>query len=146
MSEVVQPTALVGEWDLTRQVHDEQAGLSGTAFGKLTLAAEGDQIVWREQGTLLWNGSQLRFSRSYRLRRGDDGWWLDFADGRPFHAWRPGHPVHHPCGPDHYQGLIVIDGPDEWHTLWDLRGPDTTQRISTRLTRLRATRVVPAVG
>jgi hypothetical protein len=133
--ELVDPTALLGEWELTRELRDERAGLSGTAFGQLTLRTEDDRIAWLEQGTLLWNGSRLPFSRSYWLRRGDDGWWVDFPDGRPFHPWRPGDWVEHPCGEDSYHGLFSVAGPDEWHTEWDVRGPTTTQRITTRLSR-----------
>jgi Family of unknown function (DUF6314) len=136
VKEAGEPTALLGEWQLTRSLRDELAGLSGTASGRLTLRAEDDGIAWQEQGTLLWNGSQLPFSRSYRLRRTPTGWWLYFADGRPFHPWTPGHRVIHPCAEDEYHGLITVDGPDSWQTLWDVRGPATAQRIRTQFTRL----------
>jgi hypothetical protein len=136
VKEAVEPTALLGEWRLDRRVRDERAGLSGTALGLLTLRADDSQLVWREQGTLQWNGSQLPFSRSYLVRRVEGDWWLLFADGRPFHPWRPGEWVHHPCSEDDYHGLISIDGPDDWHTVWDVRGPATTQHITTRLGRL----------
>ncbi len=133
----IEPTALLGQWQLDRQVHDERAGLSGTVSGLLTLTTEADQIAWREQGTLLWNGSHMPVSREYWLRRIGDEWWLHFADDRPFHAWRPGDWVDHPCGEDIYQGLITIAGPDEWHTVWRLQGPDTAQHLTTRYTRER---------
>jgi hypothetical protein len=131
----VEPTALRGEWRLTRQVRDDHANLSGTASGVLTLLAEDDQIVWREQGTLLWNGLRMPFTRSYWLRHTDDGWWLYFPDGRPFHGWRPGHWVHHPCGADVYRGLITVTGPTAWATEWQLRGPSKAQRITTQFSR-----------
>ncbi len=135
VKESVEPTALLGEWQLTRAVRDEHAGLSGTAWGRLTLRTEASQIVWREEGTLLWNGSPVPFSRCYSLRRSEDRWWLHFSDGRPFHAWAPGDWVHHPCGEDEYHGLVTFDGPDDWQTLWDVRGPATEQRISTQFRR-----------
>jgi hypothetical protein len=133
---LIEPTALLGQWELTRQVHDERAGLSGSAAGQLTLRAEGDQIAWHEEGTLLWNGSSLPFSRAYFLRRNDDEWWLYFPGGGPFHAWRPGKWVHHPCSEDTYDGLITVKGLEEWDTQWDVRGPATDQRITTQLSRL----------
>jgi hypothetical protein len=135
VKEAVAPTALLGEWQLTRWVRDERAGLSGTASGRLTLRAEESQIAWEEQGTLLWDGSRMPFSRSYRLWRTVDGWWVYFPDGRPFHLWSPGHRVHHPCAEDSYRGLITISGPDAWQTLWDVRGPATSQSIRTELSR-----------
>lgn len=131
----VEPTNLLGEWQLDRWVHDVLTGLSGTVTGQLTLAAERDEIAWQERGTLLWNGSWMPVSRAYRFRRLDGRWWLCFPDGRPFHAWSPGQWVHHPCSEDDYRGLITIDSLDSWHMQWDVRGPATQQRISTRFTR-----------
>jgi hypothetical protein len=131
----VEPTALLGQWRLTRQVSDELAGLSGTAAGELTLRAEGDEIAWCERGVLRWNASELPFSRAYQLRRVDAEWWLFFSDGRPFHAWHPGHWVDHPCRADVYRGLVTIVAPGAWHTRWDLRGPAKQQRITTQFSR-----------
>ncbi len=135
--EAVSPTALLGEWQLTRWVRDELLGRAGTVAGCLTLRAEGGQIAWQEQGTLLWNGSRMPVTRSYVVRMVEGRWWLHFSDGRPFHVWSPGRWVHHPCGPDSYRGLICIEGPQTWHIQWDVRGPATSQRIRTYLSRSR---------
>jgi hypothetical protein len=133
------PTALLGDWRLTRRLADRRTGLSGVVRGQLTLRSEGGgHISWVEQGTLLWNGSRLAVSRSYRLLRAEDGWWLYFPDGRSFHAWTPGQWVHHPCREDSYRGLITITGPDRWRTLWEVDGPDKAQRIVTWLSRSAA--------
>jgi hypothetical protein len=129
------PTALLGGWRLARRLADRRTGRSGTVRGQLTLRVQGSQIAWAERGTLLWNGSRLSVSRSYRLRRAAEGWWLYFPDGRPFHAWLPGQWVHHPCGEDSYHGLITMTGPDRWRTLWEVDGPDKAQRIITQLSR-----------
>ena len=134
----IDPTALLGDWRLTRRLADRRTGLSGTVCGQLTLRSEHGQIAWVEQGTLLWNGSRLSVSRSYCLLRAEEGWWLYFPDGRPFHPWIPGQWVHHPCREDTYRGLITITGPDQWRTLWEVDGPDKAQRIITRLSRSRA--------
>lgn len=129
------PTALLGDWRLSRSLADRRSGLSGTVRGLLTLRSERGQIAWSEHGTLLWNGSRLSVSRSYRLVRAEEGWWLYFPDGRPFHAWMPGQWVDHPCREDYYRGLITITGPDQWRTLWEVDGPDKAQRITTWLSR-----------
>ena len=134
----IDPTDLLGDWRLTRTLADRRTGLSGTVYGRLTLRCERDQIAWVEQGTLLWNGSRLSVSRSYRLLRAEQGWWLYFPDGRPFHAWILGQWVHHPCREDSYRGLITITAPDQWRTLWEIDGPDKAQRIITWLSRSRA--------
>lgn len=135
----IEPTALLGDWRLTRRLADRRTGLSGTVRGQLTLRSEGaGHMSWAEQGTLIWNGSRLSVSRSYRLLRAEEGWWLYFPDGRPFHAWTPGQWVHHPCREDSYRGLISITGPDRWRTLWAVDGPDKAQRIITWLSRSTA--------
>lgn len=131
----VEPTALLGDWRLCRRLRDQRAGRFGIVEGSLTLRAEGGLIAWHEEGTLRWNGSRTPISRDYQLRHTDEGWWMEFADGRAFHPWRPGHWVSHPCAADVYDGLVSITGPDSWRTLWDVRGPDKSQRIITRLTR-----------
>ena len=134
----IDPTALLGDWRLTRELADRRTGRSGTVSGRLTLRSERGQIVWAEQGTVLWNGSRLPVSRSYRLRRAGEGWWLYFADGRLFHPWIPGRWVHHPCREDSYRGLITITGPDQWRTRWEVDGPDKAQLIITQLSRSTA--------
>ena len=132
----IDPTALLGDWRLTRRLADRRTGMSGVVRGRLTLRGEGGgHISWVEQGTLLWNGSRLSVSRSYRLLRAEEGWWVYFPDGRPFHAWTPGQWVHHPCREDSYRGLITITGPDRWRTRWEVDGPDKAQRIITWLSR-----------
>ena len=137
-SAAIDPTALLGDWRLTRELADRRTGRSGTVSGRLTLRSERGQIAWAEQGTLLWNGSRLPVSRSYRLRRAGEGWWLYFADGRLFHPWIPGRWVHHPCREDSYRGLITITGPDQWRTRWEVDGPDKAQLIITQLSRSTA--------
>jgi hypothetical protein len=131
----IDPTVLLGDWRLTRTLADRHMGLSGTVSGQLTLREKNDQITWVEQGTLLWNGSRLPVSRSYLLRRAEDGWWLYFSDGQPFHPWTPGQWVQHPCREDTYRGLITITGPEAWHTLWEVKGPEKNQQIATHLSR-----------
>ncbi len=143
-SAAIDPTALLGDWRLTRSLADRRAGLTGTVSGRLTLRSEGGPIAWAEQGILLWNGSRLPVSRSYRLLRAEQGWWLYFPDGGPFHPWIPGQWVHHPCREDSYRGLITITGPDQWRTLWEVEGPGKSQRIMTRLSRLSASGREPA--
>jgi hypothetical protein len=131
----IDPTALLGDWRLARRLTDQRSGLSGTVSGRLSLRSERGQITWVEQGTLLWNGSRLPVSRSYRLLRSEEGWRVYFSDGRLFHAWIPGQWVRHLCREDTYRGLITITGSDHWGTLWEVNGPDKAQRIITSFRR-----------
>jgi hypothetical protein len=117
-------------------VADRLAGRQGTVTGELTVTADGAGLRWHERGTLRWAGVDRPVTRTYRLREHADGWWVEFADGRPFHPWRPGERVTHPCRADVYCGLVTVDG-DTVRTLWDVRGPAKDQRLVTRLTRER---------
>lgn len=125
---------LAGRWALARRVADRRAGRYGTVAGELVIAPDGDGLCWAERGTLRWGGAAYPVSRTYLLREGPDGWEVRFADGRPFHPWRPGERVTHPCRADLYTGLVAVE-PDRVRTLWDVRGPAKEQRLVTRLTR-----------
>ena len=124
------PGELVGRWSLTRRLADRRAGVLGTMSGALVIGPDGDGLRWAESGVLRWAGREVPATRTYLLR---DGWVL-FEDGRPFHPWRPGRPVTHPCRDDLYTGLIAVDG-DRLRVLWDVRGPTKDQRIVTRCRR-----------
>jgi hypothetical protein len=132
---ILEPERLLGEWTLARRFADLGAGRHGTVHGHLVLREHGAGIDWDEQGVLRWQDVEVPVSRSYRLRRRDGGWWVFFADGQPFHPWQPGEWVEHSCRADRYHGLISVDGPDRWRTLWDVVGPGKAQRIVTRFTR-----------
>jgi Family of unknown function (DUF6314) len=131
------PGDLVGRWVLARRVADRVTGRQGTVRGELTVAADPAGLRWEESGTLVWGGLRRPVSRTYLLRERGDGWWVEFEDGRPFHPWRPGVAVTHPCRADVYTGLITVDG-DRIRTAWDVRGPGKEQRLVTRLYRSAA--------
>lgn len=129
------PHDLVGGWQLQRRLADRLTGTLGRVEGTLTIEDAGDGLRWFEAGVLLWDGLRLDVSREYGLRPGPDGWWMTFADGRPFHPWTPGEHVTHPCAQDLYRGLVDVR-PDAIRTLWDVTGPAKSQRIITRLRRV----------
>ena len=132
---VFAPDGLVGTWVVRRRLVDRRAGVFAAMDGDLELTRQPDGVDWVETGVLHWLGQDIEVSRRYLLRETDDGWWVRFADGRPFHPWTPGAPVAHPCGPDLYRGLVTVDGPERWRMLWDVTGPRKDQRIVTRFTR-----------
>jgi hypothetical protein len=125
---------LVGRWQLRRRVADRVTGRHGTVAGLLTVVPDGKGFRWAEAGVLRWAGVDRPVTRTYLLRERAGGWWVEFADGRPFHPWRPGEWVTHPCRADVYTGLVTVDG-DQIRTLWDVRGPGKDQRLVTRLGR-----------
>jgi uncharacterized protein DUF6314 len=128
---------LVGRWSLARRVADRVAGRQGTVSGVLTVSADGAGLRWDERGTFTWGGVERPVTRAYLLREWPDGWWVEFTDGRPFHPWRPGAVVTHPCRADVYTGLVTVDGA-RMRTCWDVRGPGKEQRLVTRFYRSAA--------
>jgi hypothetical protein len=133
----VEPTQLLGTWQLQRRVLDRLAGLHGTVSGTLQLCPTNspDTVRWFEQGTFHYAGAVFDAERELTVRRRADGWFVHFADGREFHPWTPGEPVTHPCRADLYRGLVETS-PHRLRMLWDVRGPRKDQRMVTRCTRV----------
>lgn len=141
------PRTLLGRWALRRRVTDRTTGLVGTVRGTLQISAHADSLLWEEAGRFDWmlpaSGTSrwqparsAQISRSLRLALADGQWWMQFADGRPFHPWRPGAVVEHPCAADLYRGIVAVDrGSTRMRTVWDVSGPTKDQRLVTRLTR-----------
>lgn len=129
------PRGLVGRWELRRRVADRAAGRHGTMVGELAVAPDAGGLRWDERGILRWAGAEHPATRTYLLREGEDGWQVTFPDGRPFHPWRPGQVVTHPCRADLYTGLVTVSG-DRMHTLWDVHGPTKHHRLITRFRRI----------
>ena len=108
MSEV-RPTDLLGVWQLQRRLVDRRAGQFGHVTGWLELTLVGSVVHWLELGELEWDGQTFEVTRELHIIRSGDGWEVRFTDGRPFHDWRPGAVVEHPCGADLYRGLVWVD-------------------------------------
>jgi hypothetical protein len=127
---------LVGSYALRRSVQDRRAHLAGTVTGSMNVVVEVDRLAWRECGELSWNGRTVPVSRTSFLVDLDGQPWMTFADGRPFHPWRPGEDVSHPCGADLYVGRIEVS-PAGIRTVWRVTGPAKEQRLTTDLTPMR---------
>lgn len=133
---MLQPTDLLGEWELRRSVVDRLAGVEGTVTGSTTLSlTDPDEVRWYESGTMTLDGRTVPVSRTLSVRRSDDDvWTVHFADGRVFHPWVWGTSVGHACAPDDYTG--VLDGDAErWTVRWDARGPAKDYTLTSELRR-----------
>ena len=135
------PTDLLGTWRLHREVEDRLAGEHRTVAGTSVLElVEPGRVRWHEEGFMRWPGHDVPVQRTLWVVREDDGWAVRFEDGRPFHPWAVGQPVEHPCAPDHYTGLIEVDGtdgcgPTSWRVEWRARGPQKDYVMRTVLRR-----------
>ena len=132
------PLDLLGRWYLERTIEDRRGATTLGVAGTAVLAPTDDGAVrWHEEGVLHRPGAEpVEVSRTLLLvppaPGGEGSWWVRFADGRPFHPWRPGADVQHPCAPDHYRGRVDLDGADAWRVRWTVLGPakDYTMRTS----------------
>ena len=124
---MLEPTALVGTWTLTRVVDDRLAGERRDVSGRATLELEApDRVRWHEEGTMTWAGRSVPVSRTLHVVRDGADWEVRFSDGRTFHPWAVGAEVDHPCAPDHYRGLVQADGDPvgRWTVEWRAQGPE----------------------
>jgi hypothetical protein len=127
-------------WDLARRIVDRPVDGGAVRFGHvvgtLTLAADGADVTWCEEGVLSWSGHDLPVSRRLIVRRTPDGWVVCFDDGRPFHPWSPGAPIVHACAPDTYRGLVAVSADRRtMRVVWDVTGPGKDRRLFTRCSR-----------
>lgn len=132
------PHALLGVWDLSREIVEQPGDERSRVDGTTTLAADGDSIDWYETGTLSRRGLRTPVSRRLRIEPREDGWFVTFEDGRDFHPWRPGEPVEHPCGADRYVGTIRRLDTDHWTVQWRVTGPRKDYVMTSVLTRSAA--------
>jgi hypothetical protein len=124
---------LVGAWRLTRAIEDRRTGQRGRLEGRAVFEAEGDGLVYREEGRLVLGAFETLAHRAYRyafpvphLAE------VLFEDGRAFHgldlsagAWT----ATHRCGRDLYEGDFRAEGPDAWRARWRVTGPRKDQRL-----------------
>ena len=133
----VSPVDLLGTWDLRRVVDDRRAGQRHDVRGTATLLRESaDRVRWSETGTMTWGDRAVEVGRTLFVVRTAEQWWVEFSDGRPFHPWAVGRPVEHPCTPDHYVGLIEVDGAG-WTVEWRATGPEKDYVMTTVHSRHR---------
>jgi hypothetical protein len=127
------PTALSGRWRWERVIEDHLAHEHSTVAGSLHLVGVDGGLSWEESGRWSRSTGVVEVRRTLRIRELEDGWWVLFEDGRPFHPWRPGEEVVHPCGQDSYRGLVT-GTTAAWKVRWDVRGPAKDYTMTSVLT------------
>ncbi|ROR90655.1 DUF6314 family protein [Nocardioides aurantiacus] len=127
------PRLLLGGWLLERTIEDRRGDLDGVVEGRLELAEEApDRLRWEERATWLRPGGEVPVTRTLRVVRRGEGWWVLFEDGRDFHPWSPGDAVVHDCRSDTYRG-VVTGSPASWSVTWEVTGPAKDYVMHTRL-------------
>ncbi len=128
-----------GDWTLSREIEDFAQDRRGRMTGTARFMPERGGLRCREAGTLAFDGlPPMATERETIWQASDDGIEVAFADGRPFHSFRPGDlspAARHDCAPDLY--LVTYDfarWPD-WRAEWRVTGPRKDYRMTTRYTR-----------
>lgn len=130
------PVTLLGDWSFVRTVEDRLGGEVLRVDGALSLVEEGlSRIRWHERGVMRRETGDLEVFRVLFLVEGEAGWLVTFEDGRPFHPWRVGEWVEHPCAADLYRGLVKADGSELWSVTWQVSGPRKDYVMTTHLGR-----------
>lgn len=127
------PADFLGLWRLDRAIDDRLAGTAGRFEGTARFVAQGDGLLYREEGTLrLGDGPPLAAHRAYLWRWERDGVLVSFPDGRPFHRFRPegaSEGTDHPCGADLYRVAYDFAAFPRWAAEWRVEGPRKDYRM-----------------
>lgn len=129
--------AFEGRWDITRQIEDQRAALTGHFTGTCVWTPDGDGLTQEETGTLTYGAAPpMQATRRYLWRTDGRATHVFFDDGRAFHTIpAPGEEALHDCPPDTYRVRYTFDGPDAFSTIWHVTGPRKDAVLTTRFTR-----------
>lgn len=111
-----------GAWIVRREITgSESAVFAGDA--RFTPDAAG--LAYTERGALRIGGRDLVAERRYHWRLAEGRIEVAFADGRPFHGFRPATraEAQHDCPPDHYRVFYDFAAWPAWQTVWRVTGP-----------------------
>ncbi len=129
----------IGDWTLSREIEDFAQDRRGRMTGSALFTPEDGGLRCRETGTLAFDGLPPMATERETLWQASGGWIaVAFADGRPFHRFRPADAApaaRHDCAPDLY--LVTYDfarWPD-WRAEWRVTGPRKDYRMTTAYTR-----------
>lgn len=130
---------LADTWWVSRVLVDQAKGARGTFLGRAAFDPDGDDLAYREIGTMVFGDYRGAGHRTYRYRFPSPGRAaVSFDDGRPFHdldlsdgTWR----ADHLCGADRYQGRFTAVSSEAWLAEWRVTGPRKDLVITGRYLR-----------
>ncbi len=136
----VEPTDLLGVWDLARRIVDRPVDGGAPRFGRvvgtLTLAPDGEDVAWCEEGVLTWAGHDLPVTRgSSCTERPGVGWCASTTGARSTRG-----PPARRSSTTAVQTRIAASSTSPpiagtMRVVWDVSGPDKDRRLFTRCTR-----------
>jgi hypothetical protein len=131
----------VGLWAVARRIDDAAGGQAGQFDGQAVLEPEAEQdLVYAEAGSLqMGAGPAMTATRTYRWHFVGDRVEVFFADGRPFHGFRPADgdvEAKHLCGADLYRVRYEFGAWPVWTARWEVRGPRKDYAMVTQYRRV----------
>lgn len=130
---------LQGDWHLKRCIDDRRRGDRGHFEGGAAFLAEGNLLLYREDGRLSigeHDGPAMQFYTYSFPETGKAD--VSFRDGRPFHGLdlTGGRcAATHLCDPDRYEGEFQALDADTWRAVWTVTGPRKDLRLDSTYRR-----------
>jgi hypothetical protein len=126
-----------GIWRLSRSIDDHRSGTPGLFEGTATFTPVETGLIYVETGLLHLTGQQpLKAERRYLWTQAGDHIAITFADGTPFHDFRPGAPeATHWCDPDTYDVTYDFAQWPIWSSTWSVSGPRKAYQMISTYTR-----------
>ncbi|MEY3002874.1 MAG: hypothetical protein RLZZ491_50 [Pseudomonadota bacterium] len=136
--EMITLADLRGGWQLSRQIVDHRAGVTGTLTGRCDWTPDGLGLRQSEDGMLHFGSAPpMPASRVYLWRAEGHDLAVFFEDGRPFHRLGPGQWAdRHRCAPDLYDVAYAFGDWPEWTQRWRVTGPRKDLTIESRFVPL----------
>ncbi|MEM9580779.1 MAG: DUF6314 family protein [Pseudomonadota bacterium] len=134
----MQHADFLGSWQIDRQIDDHLTGETARFEGKAVITAA--QGAWRfdEAGTLrLANGAVMTAERRYLWMPVEQGFAIQFDDGRAFHNLRFGQDctADHWCDPDQYDVSYDFAAWPVWRSVWRVNGPRKDYTLTSDFTK-----------
>jgi len=123
-----------GVWQLSRQIEDARAGLSGHLQGEVRFEQGQGGLIVTERGQLTYGlGAPLQAERRYVWRSEAGGIAVFFNDERPFH-WFSAEETNarHDCPPDLYHVQYDFSAWPVWTASWQVTGPRKDYVMTSR--------------
>lgn len=137
---MLQREDFTGSWQLSRRITDNFADQRGSLAGQADLRVAGAAgLTYDEEGLFQFGqASPIKATRRYHWTFGAGLVTVTFADGAPFHDFRPDgftYGTEHLCAADLYTVRYDFRAWPKWMVRWDVKGPKKDYIMMTHYSR-----------
>lgn len=127
---------LAGPWHMTRIIENVRDGVIGEVWGEADFIHDPDGLTCIENGVLRFGGVDYHTGRTALWRFRPEGRIeVQYEDGRPFHDFLMQRPIALSLAPDARYEISYDFEPASWLSTWEMTGPGTAYRMTTRYRR-----------